>query len=1291
MACLPYVLDWSVMTQLRAEGRIDPDRLRTREEFAKALTESRKAAGLSLRELGERLAEVLRTSSTDKIREVGTSTLGGWFTGTLPSGFYRPQFEQMLRELGLDETEIQRWWTARCRIRVNADENKPSDVQPYRGLFSFGAGDADWYFGRTTLVKDLVNRVAALHARGGGLLIVVGASGSGKSSLLYAGLTPALRRGDLPGSADWPVLVTTPRPGSPAEIGRFLDSVRQRPCGTDRGVAGGVLPAAPVIIVDQLEQAFTGEADEDQLVTTLSAAASGGAVVVLSLRADFYGPALRHDVLRAALGQSQVTVGPMTAAELREVIVKPAVKAGIEVEPGLVELLLREVAPGRGATAHEAGALPLLSHALHETWAKGPTGLTTANYLRVGGIDGAVAASADTVYAGLDPQRQRLARRLFLRLVNVHADTPDTRRRVKLQDLLDEPGAGIEELLSAFIAQRLVTVDVDTAEITHEALITAWPQLREWLQADRTALLLGRQLDVAALAWHETGREHSMLYQGTRLAAAREWAELYRDEAPPISREFLTASRRYARRRLTRLYQTMAALTALLVLTATLGVVAYQQRNQARAERDIALSRMTAVRANQLRSRDVSLARQLSLVAYRISPTEEALASLLDASAMRPAVRIRGSAGILYATAVHPGGTVVAAAADTAVKLWDIHDQAHPTLLAQMPTGAAGKVYAVTFNPAGDMLAASSADGTVWIWDTRTPSAPRPLPALTGLGGKVYSVVFSPDGQLIGAACSDGTVRLWHIGTDSTFTAFGQPIRVDGEGAKSLSIRAGDRYLAIGAADGTVGIWDIADPTRPTLVAHPTGPTKAIGQLAFSPDGQWLAAGSADFAAYVWNVTDPLVPHAAGQPITGATSWINAVAFSPDSTLLALASSDAALGVRVIDLATRTLVATLPHPAPVTSVRFTPDGGTVVTGANDGMVRLWPFPGPVLAMPYIVSSTVFDSTGRTLAVGTGDTRLWNLTDPQRPRQYGPPLTNQDGFAGSVAFTSNNRTMASAFGKSGALRLWNVADPAHPATIGPILAAHPGQQIEYLTFSPDDHTLATGSRDQTVRLWDIRDPATPRLATTLSGFAGQVLSVAFSPDGRLLAATSTDETVRIWNVADPTHPSPEGSPLKPGAHYVYSVAFSPDRKTLAVSLADSSVRLYDIGDPAHPKPVAPPLTGPTDYVYDVTFNADGSLLAAAATDGTLWLWNVSSRERPIRYAELTLPTGSLYVAAFRPGADMLAAGGADNTVWLWHTDPRQAAAVVCVTSGEPITPAEWATYVPGRSYQPPCSK
>lgn len=1308
--------------------RPDPERIHTRADFGRELTLLRRQAGLSIRDISKSLEKLVGK------RKAPPSTIGAWFVGGLPSTSNLELFKKLLGQCGIvDEAITKQWVNAWLRAGRTAAHTQAGE-EPYRGLESFGTGDAAWFFGRRTLTEELLAEIDSAHNAGGGVLIVVGASGSGKSSLLQAGVIPALSAGAISGSEHWTTLRLTPGSHPVDELAKCLGA----PTGIDAlqiakklyndptecsiysrlaastghsgdvenlNIAGDSVPDRRlVLIVDQFEQVFTAIPDKDEkerhlFIAALCAAATGpdAALVIIGLRADFYAHALRHPQLVAALRERQITVGAMNDDELREVITQPALKAKMTVEDGLVELLLRDVCPRNGLVAHGAGVLPLLSHALYATWAQSNGHrLTTDDYREVGGVDGAVAASAEKIFADLPPTQQELARHLFLRLVHVHADTADTRRRVPLGELFG--GANADELgdvLDRFVAQRLVTIDTETVEITHEALMTAWPTLREWLDTDRSGRIMAQQLDAAARSWDQENRGQEDLYRGPKLYAAQAWADGHRDELEGLTREFLDASAGYARRqqrrRAVRRYQLVAVLVVIAMLGAFTSLTIGRKNVIIERERDEALSRMLATRANVLRDTDVSVARQLSLAAYRIAPTVEARSSLIDASALRPAVWMRAGdeVGIMPAAVFHPDGTTLAAAADNSVRLWNIAEAGHPRPLTQLPAASEAKIYALAFRPDGQLLAEARGDATIRLWNTANLSEPVQLTPLSGVEKKVYSVAFSPDGQLLAAASSDGHVRLWEINGEGQATALGTPVPIDGSAAKSVSFHLSNRFLAVGSENGTVQLWDITDPTSPVVAATPTGPTKAIGQVTFSPDGRMLAAGSADSSAYLWNVTDPRRPEAAAPPLTGATSWINAVAFSPDSTFLAVASSDADLGVRVFDLATMRVTATLPHPAPATAVKFSPDGKAIVTGANDGSARLWPLFAPTMAMPYTVSGTRFSPQGNVLAIGSGDTQLWDVTDPRRPTPYGSGLINSDGFSSHVAFTTDGRTLAAAHGGSGGLQIWDITDPASPAPLGELLRAHDRQQIESLEFSPDDRVLATGSRDKTVRLWDIGDPTKPEPLTTLTGFDGYVHWVAFSPDARLLAAASADKTVRLWDVTDPVHPAPIGQPFTPANHYVYSAVFSPDGQLLAVSSGDSTIRLFDVTDPAQPRPVGEPLTGPTNYVYSVSFNTEGTTLAAAVTDGTVWLWDLHQRDKATPIATLTVPTDTVYTVDFQPDHDVLVAGGSSRTAWLWHTDPEQAAAHVCATTGDPITEAEWARYVPGRSYQPPC--
>ena len=454
------------------------------------------------------------------------------------------------------------------RIRRGPGRRTTAAAAPYRGLASFQPEDAAWFFGREDLTARLVGLASAAPAPGVPLT-VVGPSGSGKSSLLRAGLIPSM--------PDWPrsrlALFTPgatplrelarqlalldpgrdpadPDPADPAILAGTsrVEAVLRSDPGEVPRLAPGLIPDGSeprlLIVVDQFEEIFTAcrdEAERQRFITAICAL-TGPAVVVAALRADFYDRALRYPELARALQERQVVVVPMTRHEVRSAIVEPASLARLAVEDGLVELLLRDLAPhapegGPAGAAHEAGALPLLSHALLTTWSHSHGGrLTVADYQASGGIRNAIARTADLVYEALDEDQRDIARRLFLRLVYVADDAPETRRSVPLAELRDWPGeaATSGEVLGRFVAERLITVDAETAQITHEALLTAWPLLRAWIDANREGLRVRRRLSDAARAWDEAGKDPAALLRGGQLALARDWA------ADPVNRDSLT-------------------------------------------------------------------------------------------------------------------------------------------------------------------------------------------------------------------------------------------------------------------------------------------------------------------------------------------------------------------------------------------------------------------------------------------------------------------------------------------------------------------------------------------------------------------------------------------------------------------------------------------------------------------------------------------------------------------------------------------------------------------------------
>ena len=560
--------------------------------------------------------------------------------------------------------------------------------------------------------------------------MLVGPSGAGKSSLLRAGLLPRLTG---------PVGLVEPA-DTP------LATLRATLTGLDASGDSG----RPVVIVDQFEAVFTeceDEGERREFVTEVCELAKA-ALVILALRADFYQHALRYPGLAAALQSRHVVLGPMTAEQVRRAITEPARLARVDVEEGLVEFLLRDLTPPEragGPVAYERGALPMLSYALLATWehSRGST-LTVADYLSSGGIRDAITRTAEGAYGGLSPAEQRLARRLFLRLVHVADDAPPTRGTVKLSELRAWGGES-EPVLDRFVAARLITMDADAAQITHDALLAAWPRLRSWLEGGLEHLLTGRRVAEAARAWQDAGRESAALWRGSQLAAARGWACEEDNPASPgtPAGDFIAASiaaeqedQRAERRRARRLQRLVAALAVLVVAVGTLAGFAFQQRQEATTARDDANSREMAVEAGQVSGQDEPLSVQLSVAAYDTADTPQATASLLESSGSPAAARLLDSAGLVQSVSVSPDRRLLAvAAADGTLRLWDVTSPGHPVQAgAPLEQASDSPLYATSFSPDGRILAAAGAGRVIELWDVSLARSSGPARDADGPG-----------------------------------------------------------------------------------------------------------------------------------------------------------------------------------------------------------------------------------------------------------------------------------------------------------------------------------------------------------------------------------------------------------------------------------------------------------------------------------------------------------------------------------------------------------------------------
>jgi energy-coupling factor transporter ATP-binding protein EcfA2 len=810
--------------------QLDPQSLSNQDDFVAALVELLRKSGMSRREVQRQLARA-------EIREKpAPATVANWFTGQhLPNHQLTPAFVQMLIIMGVQKEDLAAWQDALRRVRSAPGPRPSASPSPYRGLLSYGIEDAAFFAGRDAVIAQLAEHIRE-HAAGGRMTVMVGPSGSGKSSLLRAGLLPVLTVGGPTPVVDLVV--------SGHDVVQKLEDAR-----TALAVGGSDDAPQTVIIVDQLEQMFLTCPDRDQqtaLLEVLELAAAGSdslakAIVVLTLRSDFYTRALEIPALFRALQFSQFVVGPMSEEELRQAVSVPADRAGIVLQPGLVDVVLRDLTPVRTRTAkdaaHEAGTLPMLSHTMFKTWEMA-TGsqLTIDHYRATGGIEGAVAKTAEEAFGSLGAsERQDLARRIFLRLAQSDDDQIYTRRRVSWDEILDlgsENEHEWQEVLDLFISARLLTADEDFVQIAHEALLSAWPRLTEWLDADQGWHRIHQRIRTAVHEWIDTSRDSRSLLRGPLLQTAQEWVttrgygrELIRQEA-----EFLQESQRQqeldeaiARAQTRRRYVLTSLLAVFAVITASVLVIAQEQRTAADRQeqaasvaRAEALSRLIADKADRLRELDPALGAQLSIVAYRTAPTSEARSSLLNSTATAMGTRLRPSLG-------KPKSVAVAANGD---------------------------------------IAAGTDTGNIQLWTQHGNDAAQRGGLLHSAGRAIVKLAFSLDGQQLAGADNQGSVFAWNLRSpDGKARTLG---KLDDEAA-SIAWSA-DNTAVFAAWDNRISMLSASGQAAPPKLL--TAGTAPLRMIAVSPDGKTLAAGSEDSNVYLWNISNQDSPQPSHQSRT---------------------------------------------------------------------------------------------------------------------------------------------------------------------------------------------------------------------------------------------------------------------------------------------------------------------------------------------------------------------------------------------------------------------------------------
>jgi WD40 repeat protein/serine/threonine protein kinase len=1146
----------------------------------------------------------------------------------------------------LGETDTVASDPSRSRVELQTQA-----TNPYQGLASFQPEDAHLFFGRDSLVEELVGRLSRER-----VLVVGGASGSGKSSLVRAGLIPAVRSGALKESRRWPVVLFTPRSEPVKELAYQLN--RTTSTATQRHtvpLTAEELPASPhqaraaaetitdatgglLMVVDQFEELFTQTQSRETQQIFLDALAEmvdpvdSRARLVIVMRADFYAQSALFPWLADRINRNQVLVGPMSAPELRRAIEEPARQTGLRVEPELVDSILED--------AHgDAGALPLISHAMAETWRrrKGTT-LPLSSYQETGGVAGAITQTAESTYGDFDPDEQEAAQRLLLRLITPGEGSSDTRLDLPRSELdSDRAPTDMRRVAEALTEARLLTADEKVITIAHEALIGSWPRLRHWIDESRDALRTRQRIVAAAREWDEQGRDPGLLYRGTPLNAALEWAEEHGDDLPATAQQFLstgeaehmrqveaeTQAERRSRRLRTR---AIAVLAMLLTVAVVASLVAFNSSREANTR----LANQLATQASDLAEADPRLALALAVeAAERGAASFELRDALVTATAALESDPVvpAGSpidVGDALTVSVHPEGEWAA------VGLRQGGDISFVDLASGEPIGSPLSGHdkpasAIVFTPDGGTMISAGQDGAILVWDVADPGAVDEPVELGRSDDIVWEIDISPDGSLAVTAGEDGIVQLWDM--EATGPA-GEPLFDSARDALSAQFSPDGTIVLAGNGRGELMGWDVA--TREPLFEPFNAHDSDLWEIVFSPNGQMIATASSDGRTRLWDLEGSLL----AEPFGGSED-VRGVQFFDDGRLL-VAGDERGL-VRVWDIAgeEETLVSQVGHGRQVIASSVSPNGATLVTLGVDHNIIPWALSstsaGPMTGHVDGAYGLAVSPDGDRLASGDGAGEV-RLFSPETGELVVGPIPVHRDAVWALAFTPDgNRLVAGDAGGDLA-----IIDVVTGDIVVSRTAAHDGA---VRTVVVDDELILSGGDDGLVRPWD---PALEPIGEPMGLHAGGVTDIAFSGAGTL-AVSDRSGMVHFW---DPTRGDSAGEPLSAEDNAIWGVAWSPDGTFLATASDDWAAHVWD----ASSHDLVATLTTLTQGGASVAFLGDGETLATTSRDGSIQLFDVAL-EREIGSRPRSHGSPSWGLAVFPDGVTY-ATSGEDGTVAIW---------------------------------------
>lgn len=1177
---------------------------------------------------------------------------------------------------------------------------------PYKGLRAFQEDDAQDFFGRETLIQRLSERLAEPQQR---FLALVGPSGSGKSSVLAAGLIPTLRSGAVHGSEFWIIVRCTPGYHPLENLSDAMRHAGLNPLpqafeaqhdelAHERGASESVaITTAPVLIIlDQFEELYTlvqTEAERIALLQFIRAAitaVNSQLRVLIALRADFYDRPLRDPLIADLLDNATLLMLPLSPDELARACTAPAAQIGLHFEPTLLAVIVSDI-------AGQPNALPLLQYTLTELVEhSSDTTLTLVTYQAIGGVPGALARRAEALFADLPTHVQAVTQQLFLQLVQVNAQGEATRRRARIHELVvsppqseagdslaptthgEEPLDVLQHVLATYSTYRLLTFDRDhhdgtqTVELAHEALLSAWERLANWIGEARLGLSLQQRLRAVTAEWVVSSRaehflatpplldqyltivqnkfllfsadEHAFLKESCRQQADKEQAERARQEHElALARHSEQAQRRAA----DRLRWLVGVLVFFLIITVALSSFAFQQQQAAVQNLANAEARRLTVEARRLLESGGSpeVIALLGLHSLHAHVTAEGISVLDDVNQLPfPSQILHGHTDTVNAIALTPDGTrIVSAASDGTVRVWDRQTGA----LLHILEHERDPVLCVALSPDGMLLVSADTGRTIRVWDLATGVLYH---TFTDVAAPTRSLAFTADGTHFVSASDDGVARLWSISDGTISEQFMSP-----QGAlHSIAISGNGGTLATGGVDRVIEIRDLhTGQVQRTLPV----PADDITYLSFFANNQWLLSASSDGIARIWNVTTGQVLYSL-QSRKGALSTAG---MSNDQKYVFLA--DVSGAVRLWDIQGEQVTQTFTGGTSPAVAALTPDGHTLV-GANGAEIRLWelahtvspslpaPQPAKILCAAFLPGTSVAVTGDEQ-----GQLQVRNAPSGVLERVI---ATNASPIT-SIAVTPDGKYLLSG-SRDGTLRLWD----AHTYT--ELKQWNQPDSIISVAISPDGVHLVTGSALGMTRVWETN------LEQPLHTFDNErsiPVFVAFlSNDDVLLSENGA--TRQIWHIQQPLPSRRVELFTRFGVRpfQASSVVSTADGSLLA-GYYDATVRYWNKDN--HLKQQ---ISGHTDIVTAVAVSSEYQMGLTGSADGTARVWDLASgREVRLIHARDTLITA----VTFSPDARLLITGDADGNVAFWPRTTESLIALVCAKLQRDATPSERAQY------------